>query len=145
MLGLRRVSDRLTPIESSQSAVLKKAGLFTDFHLWPTRDKMDPQGWLGNFTDEELPYAVVLLDSFLFYSESLVEALFLSAVQAISAEVADKATSIGHAQALWSSFLARLRVTLVEGETPNPTDSGHLFARMARQVLGIDQARKSRS
>lgn len=101
---------------------------------------MDPQGWLGNFTDEELPYAMVLLDSFLFYSESLVEAMFLSAVQSISAEVVEEATSIAHAKALWSSFIARLRVTLVEGETPNPTDSGYLFTRMARQVLGIDQS-----
>lgn len=134
------MSDRLAAIQPSQSAVLNKTDLFTSFQLWPTRDKMDPQGWLGNFTDEELPYALVLLDAFLFYSESLVEALFLSAVQALSAEVTEKAISINHAQAQWSSFLARLRVTLVEGESPNPTDSGHLFARMARQVLGIDQA-----
>ncbi|MBN1458867.1 MAG: hypothetical protein JXA57_04975 [Armatimonadetes bacterium] len=133
------MSSRLTAIQSSQSAILNKAGLFTNFQLWPTRDKMDPQGWLGNFTSEELPYALVLLDGFLFYSEPLVEALFLSAVQAISAEVTERATSLTHAQALWSSFLARLRVTLVEGENPNPTDSGHLFVRMARQVLGIDQ------
>lgn len=100
---------------------------------------MDPSGWLDNFTDEELPYALVLLDSFLFYDQRLVEALFLSAVQAISSEIVDQATSIAHAQALWSSFLARLRVTLVEGEAPNPTDSGHLFTRMAREVLGIDE------
>ena len=30
-------------------------------------------------------------------------------------------------------------ITYVEGEEPNPTDSGYLFARKARQILGIDQ------
>ena len=30
-------------------------------------------------------------------------------------------------------------VTYVQGEEPNPTDSGYTFARKARQVLGIDE------
>ena len=40
----------------------------------------------------------------------------------------------------WTDFLGNVLVTLVTGEEPNVTDSGHIFARKARS-LGIPQER----
>jgi len=133
------MADRFPATQSSQAAILAKAELFTDFQLWPTTHIMDPRGWLRNFTEAEFPYALVLLDSFLFYSEPLVDALYRSAVHALSIEVAESATTLGQAKAMWRSFLGHLRVTYVEGEEPNPTDSGLVFARKARQVLAVQE------
>lgn len=131
--------SRLSAPLRSRMTILAKADLFTDFQLWPPTHRMNPQGWLGNFTEEELPHALALLDSFMYYSEALVDALYFSAVQGISPEVAESATSLGQAKVMWRRFLAGLRVTYVEGEIPNPTDSGYLFARKARQVLGVEE------
>ena len=42
---------------------------------------------------------------------------------------------------LWQHFLTSTYVTYVQGEDPNPADSGLTFARKARQVLGIPEER----
>lgn len=110
-----------------------------DVHLWPERQVFDPQAWLGNFTAAERPYAVNLLNVFLYYNEPLVDALFRAAVQALSSRIAESSTSLADAKARWRSFLATVRVTYVEGERPRVTDSGRIFARKARQVLEIGE------
>jgi hypothetical protein len=58
-------------------------------------------------------------------------------LQAISSEVAATAASLAEAKAAWRAFLSSLVVSYVQGERPQATDSGHLFARKARQVLDI--------
>jgi hypothetical protein len=43
------------------------------------------------------------------------------------------------ASARWRDFCGQALITIVQGEDPNPSDSGWLFARKARQAVGIDQ------
>lgn len=132
-------SLRLSANEVSEAFVESKVQFMADVHLWPDRQILDPQAWLRNFRDVERPYALNLLNVFLYYNESLVDALFRAAVQGLSAGITASATSLADAKGRWRSFLATVRVTYVEGERPRPTDSGILFARKARQVLEIDE------
>jgi hypothetical protein len=111
-----------------------------DFSLWPSRERLDAHGWMKNFTEADQPYAEVLLDAFTYYSNDLVDALFRSTVQQLSASMTVSATTLAEAKARWRRFLADVIVTFAEGEVPNPTDSGFVFARKARQQLGIDEA-----
>jgi hypothetical protein len=50
-----------------------------DVQLWPYRNDMDPRRWLANFEEEEMGHAVALLNSFLYFSEQLVDELFVAA------------------------------------------------------------------
>jgi hypothetical protein len=131
---------RLPAHEVSEFFVLQKVEFFIDLHLWPERQILNPYGWLGNFTSAERPLAVHILNIFLFFNEILSDALLRSVVQSISVDLAARATSLAEAKAMWRSFLSTLIVSYVHGERPQATDSGHLFARKARQILDIPDA-----
>lgn len=107
--------------------------------VWPSSERMNFRAWLANFKKEERPFAFNLLNVFIYYNENLVDALFRAAVQRLSVPMVHSATSVQDARNRWRRFLASVQITYVQGEDPNPTDSGQLFARKARQVLGIDQ------
>ena len=53
----------------------EKVRFFRTFQIWPLENKFDPQGWLGNFTEAELPYALHMLNFFLYYPEHFVDEL----------------------------------------------------------------------
>ena len=100
---------------------------------------MDPHGWLDNFLPDERPFALNMLNVFLYYNEQLVDSLLAGAVQRLSTHVIQSPPSFLAARSTWRSFLQSVLVTYVQGETPSPTDSGYLFVRKARQVLGIHE------
>lgn len=130
---------RLPTHNASEIFVESKIQFLTEIGVWPIRRQMDPYNWLGNFRDDERPFAFNLLNVFLYYNEQLVDALFYGAVQGLSARIVSSATSSEEAKGKWRNFLDTVRVSYVQGENPNPTDSGLLFARKARQILGIDE------
>ena len=130
---------RLSAHVVDQHFVTSKVDFLQDIHLWPARNTIDPSAWLNNFRTSEQPYALNLLNMFLYYNDALIDALLEGAMQNLSAIVVPRATDFEDARAQWSSFLNCLVITYVEGEEPNPTDSGYIFARKARQVLGISQ------
>jgi hypothetical protein len=105
--------------------------------VWPTTNQIDPEGWLDNFRKNEKPFALNLLANFLYYSDPLVDCLFLQAFLNLSRGLSRSP----NAQADWKAFCDDATCTLVTGETPSPTDSGYTFARKARQVLGIAEER----
>ena len=129
--------DRLSAHRVSEMFVLDKTDYFGEVHLWPELQRLDPRGWLNNFHSNERFFANHLLNVFLFFNEPMEDALLRSAVQSLSVDISRGTTSLADAKSQWRAFLNDLVVTYVQGETPRPTDSGHLFARKARQVLGI--------
>lgn len=133
---------RLRPVPVTRDFVLSKARYFVDVQLWPTTPEIDPKGWLANFESEEMEYAVTLLNAFSFLNETLTDELFRSAVHSLSAITSNSPTTFSEAQSAWRTFMSKLVVTYVEGEVPNPTDSGYTFARKARQVLSLDEGRQ---
>jgi len=102
---------------------------------------LDPQGWLENFAPEEQGHAVQLLDSFLFYSDVLVDEMFAAAFQSLSTVVVPRGEPFPRAQSMWRAFVDSVFITYPTGENPSITDSGIEFAKKARQILGISEDR----
>jgi len=123
----------------SEQFVLAKCDYFVDVHLWPLTAELDPRPWLSNFDEAETGVALRLLDMFQYFSQPLVDQLFVSAFQQLSTTVAVPGSMPLAVQSAWLQFCRDAIVTHVEGESPNPTDSGYLFARRARQLLGIGE------
>jgi hypothetical protein len=138
-IGPPTVTAPTTQISVTKDVLLKRAGFFRDVNLWPRAEVLSPERWLENFSEAELPLALSLLHSFQYFSEDLTNELFIAAFHSISAEMWQAHGAA--APSRWRSFFDRVLVTPVEGEQPNPTDSGYIFARRARQQLDIDEAR----
>lgn len=119
--------------------VLEACGRLVDFNAWE-QTKIDPEGWLSNFDSSERPFALILLSRFTFLADHLVDQLFRSAFQNLSNVLfGDQWPDFKVVTNGWRSFCNRALITIVQGENPNPSDSGWLFARKARQAVGIDQ------
>jgi len=131
---------RLPPHPMSEELVLAKLRYFTEVQIWPITSRLDPVSWLRNFRDEERPFAVHILNVFLYLSDPIIDAIFVATIRSLASNVVSYATSSGDAHLLWRDFLSSIRVTHVEGENPSPTDSGHLFSRRAR-LLRIPDSR----
>ena len=116
-----------------------------DSQLWPSQKKLDYRAWLSNYSNDELEYAIYLLNSFIFINEELVDQMFISTFHKLSAKFANVPfnSSITKNQLLtpWQDFLDSVIVTQVTGEKPSATDSGYIFTRKARQILGICESK----
>jgi hypothetical protein len=118
-----------------EGVIEDKCHFFRTFQIWPLESKFDPKGWLENFTDNELPYALHMLDSFLYYPEIFVDQLLIASFQKLCKIISDYPKG----RYDWDTFLNQCIISWVPGERPNPTDSGHVFARKARQILNIPE------
>jgi len=120
----------------TQKAIsLARCDGFVDLQIWPQSHTLNPRGWLSNFLPDELPYALSLLDNFIYYSEPLVDRMFEEAFTGLLSRLLWSGQSITAVR----QVLDRTCFTFVTGETPRVTDSGHIFARKVRQVLGISE------
>ena len=133
--------NRLATVEVTREFVLTKCAYFTDIQVWPLYTKIHPERWLLNFSNEELRFAVHLLNAFLYFSQVLVDQLFASAFQRLSIDMHRGGDTPQDIRGAWRQFCDTVLITRVTGEEPNDTDSGFHFLRMARQVLGIPEAR----
>jgi hypothetical protein len=125
----------------NQGLLQAKCDYFVDVHLWPLKTTLDPERWLSNFHNGELEHAIHLLNAFMYFSETLVNEMFVAAFQTLSRYFRGYNDSFLASQMRWKDFLATVRFTHVTGEVPNPTDSGFAFARKARQLLNIPEQR----
>jgi hypothetical protein len=124
----------LRPSLSSTEDVLIKCNFFVDTQLWPLKHVLNPEGWMSNFNDDERPYAAMLLNSFIYLSESLVNQIYIATISDLAGT-----SNLDVATDHWKIYRENVLVTFITGETPNLTDSGRIFARKARQLLGIPQ------
>jgi hypothetical protein len=129
------------PQDLDREVVLSRCNYFTKVGLWPLpMDGVDPAAWLDNFTEEEARHAVYLLNAFLFFKNHVIDQIFVAACSgAARASVASLSwTDIPRG---WRAFFDSVVVTAVRGERPAATDSGSLFTRRARALLGIPKPR----
>jgi len=108
-----------------------------DVQVWPPKDVLNPEGWLRNFLPAEEQVALRLLEGFTYFSGTLTNRLFVSAFHGLSSVMWRQAG--GEPHEMWRRACDQMMVTYVEGEQPNPTDSGFAFARKARQLVGIEE------
>lgn len=125
----------------SRNFVLTKCGAFTDFQLWPGSDDLDSEGWLKNFDASEMPYALTLLNHFVYCPRKFVTTLVRAAIHDLSREFTRNATTLATGKHAWKQAFDEIVVTRVTGENPNPTDSSYQFVRLARQHAGIPEGR----
>lgn len=139
--GEKAQQGRVSLVRPSQNVsrelIREKCSDFASFQVWPLRSRMDPRAWLQNFEDGDQELAHHLLNAFVFFSSALTAQLFLTALQNLSASHAWRGRNTGDIFAAWRSFIRKLNVTHVTGETPKPTDSGNFFTRIARDRAGI--------
>ncbi len=107
--------------------------------VWPLKSDLDPQRWLGNFNEQERHVAVHLLDQFMYFSEELLDAIFLSGFQRISMSMLDPRNPVALGP-IWDNFLESVIVAPVQGEDESIADSGNLYVRKARQVIGLSES-----
>lgn len=125
--------------ELQAQTIHAKCEYFVDVHLWPLHQRLDVQGWLSNFASAELPHAVHLLNSFMYFPDHFIDQMVRRAVQQLSTEVAAPFDDYSEMRNRWENFLAGLVVTFPTDEVPNPTDSGHDFVRRVREA-GVPEA-----
>ena len=123
--------DLALPTDLTREYLIGKCDYFSDIGIWPRKDVLDPELWLRNFLPCEVDHALYLLNAFMYFTTDLVDQIFSTAIRTIGRLMT---------RDQWSEFLGSVRVTMVTGEEPNVTDSGHVFARKARS-LGIPQER----
>lgn len=110
---------------------------FVRMGVWPKSNLFDPKGWMSNFSEMEKPFALALLEGFIFFSNEMGKELFKSAFMQLSKMVITDRASFASAQKEWKEFLASLYVVRVTGEKPSDADSGYIFTRYARDILGM--------
>ena len=125
----------------SRNFVLTKCGAFTNFQLWPGTEDLDIEGWLQNFDVAEEPYALTLLNHFVYYPRKFVTTLVRHAIHDLSRQFVSNETTQAKAKHKWSQAFNEIIVTRVTGERPNPTDSSYQFVRHARQYAGVPEER----
>ena len=123
--------DLALPVDLTREYVIGKCDYFASIGIWPSKVVLDPERWLTNFFDDEVEHALYLLNAFMYYESALVDQIFSTAIRTIARCMT---------QDQWKEFLDNLMITIVTGEEPKVTDSGHLFARKARS-LGIPEGR----
>jgi hypothetical protein len=126
-------------LQQVPEASLRRWKYLVDVGLWPRMVEFNWRGWLENFETGDLPFAVRLLDNFLYFSQPLTRQLFRSAFLGASELVVAK-QPLAAARAQWAYFVDGLLVVRVSGEQPSSADSGYAFTRLARDDLQIDEA-----
>lgn len=122
--------------------VVSKCDYFAEVQVWPLRMKLDPHAWLANFQEDEMEYALHLLNFFVYFSPQLVNHLFIAAFRGLSNYILDpRSKSAATLENEWREFCENVLITGVTGEEPNETDSGKTFARKAKQLLSVEEDR----
>ncbi len=129
----------ISPFRVPRSFVIAKCDYFLGIQLWPRNSHIQAELWLSNFLDSEVEHAIHLLNGFLFFCNELTTEMFKAAFQKLSALIGPVDVPFVTSQARWAQFRRNLIATHVTGEVPNDTDSGYVFARKARQELGLSE------
>jgi len=112
---------------------------FVNAQLWPRPARFDPKGWLENFDAADQKYAIRLLEGFTYFTDELVGALFQGAFQNLSQLVVQNKDNYFSASTQWTQFLESAIVVRAEGNYSSDADSGFIFARLARDKLGVQE------
>lgn len=115
----------------------EKERFFREFSVWPTHSELNTEDWLSNFNPNERPIAERLLTNFCYFNERMTDALLRSALTKYF--VFSDQINAGAAKPL-ENYITETAFIICEGENPNPTDSGHIFARKLRDRCGIPES-----
>lgn len=116
--------------------LLTKFRFYQNIQLWPKASDFNYEGWLENFSNDEQKIAQKILDFFVYFPDDIIDQLFR--------------TVVGRAgyyfrqyDSTWcnESFSKNCWYSFIPGEDPNLSDSGYIYTRKVREVLGVPQER----
>mgnify|MGYP001575716458 CR=1 FL=1 len=114
-----------------------KATFFQQVHVWPLSSSINYEGWLSNFqTTEDKHIAECILDFFTYFPSAMVDKMLRNTVGQAGYYLSQRFPNWRH-----SDFMNRCYYSFIPGEHPHPTDSGHIFVRKLRDVIGISEDR----
>lgn len=116
--------------------LLQKFKFYQDIRLWPKDSDFDYEGWLDNFNNDEQKIALAILDFFIFYPDDIIDQLFRTVVGRAGYFFRKYDGSWCNA-----SFSNNCWYSFIPGEDPNVSDSGYIYTRKVREVLGVPQDR----
>lgn len=117
-----------------QQEVLAKCEALIKSTIWPTQDKIRPRAWLNNFEESDKGIASFLLDKFVFFSNHYTDRLLHKVYNDLVSHFE------GTEEADLVSLFGEIKVAPLEGEQPNPSDSGNLLCRKMRQNFHFPEA-----
>lgn len=120
--------------------IREKIHFFRKSAFWPHAAQLDTDGWLENFTEDERPVALILLDSFLYFSGDVTTKILNTEFHKLSNLVAPLDMAITDRMSRWAEFKERVILTYPTDEEPGATDSGRSYLRKARGVLNLDES-----
>ena len=109
--------DLALPTDLTRNFLIDKCDYFSHIGIWPRKNVLDPELWLRNFLPQEEDHALYLLNAFMYFATDLVDQIFRTSIRTIGRLMTREQ---------WTEFLDSALVTLVTGEVPNVTDSGHM-------------------
>jgi len=107
---------------------------------WPKTEILNPRRWLKNFKDDEVDFALDILEGFIVLPNEQLVAHLRDSFMSLSKQFTEPAADSRMASSNWMKFTNELIVTPVTKEIPHPTQSGYTYARLVRQNLSIDKA-----
>ncbi|MFP2957456.1 hypothetical protein ACLEPN_06390 [Myxococcus sp. 1LA] len=108
--------------------------------LWHGEPLIRPRAWLNNFKPPDQLVAAAILNQFTFISDFHANKMLTAAFERLIEQTTSTHTHIKDRETSLKSFLSNAVFTRTEGENPNPTDSGNIYCRKARQVLAIPES-----
>ncbi|MEN5264801.1 hypothetical protein [Stenotrophomonas sp. TWI587] len=96
---------------------------------------------MSNFRESERPFASRLLAGVTFFSNELVIAMFRAVFKNLSQSVLRSRSNYLAAVNEWASFVDSVIIVRVASQASSEADSGYIFTRLARDVIGIPEER----
>lgn len=111
--------------------------------IWPTSNpgKINHGQWFNNFDDSEKDLAAALVDIFVYFPDVHILQILSKAMRILFQKMCEDSISVKDRKNEINSTLENTLFVPIEGETPNPTDSGNYICRLLRQSLGIDESK----
>ena len=121
-----------------ENEVLAKCEVLKKARFWLPEPMLRPRAWLENFDRSDRFLAATLLDRFTFFSSLQLDKLLLASYDSLC-DGFPRGNAVPKRDELRAS-LAHAVFTPVKGESPNPSDSGYLLCRKARQLFGLNES-----
>lgn len=116
--------------------ILERCSLFRQMQIWPVSESLDYQGWLRNFSKEEIPIAKKILSAFMYFPQPMINYMLITSVGYAGREIKNIIKDWKH-----DDYKSRCWYSIVPGETPNISDSGFSFSRLLKEQLHIPEER----
>lgn len=115
------------------NTVKKACDFFRNVRVWPLETNLDYEGWISNFIGTQDQYlASLILCNFIYYPQAMIRKLLYDAV-------GNACGYFKKSDFCWQHDHHKRKVlySFIPGETPNPTDSGFTYLKIARDYLHI--------